>query len=72
MSDGRIKLGRWGEAVAAKHLQDKGYQIIARNWRTARGENDLVAKTGELLLFVEVKTRRGRAAGACCRGVDGE
>jgi putative endonuclease len=61
---GRKKLGQWGESVAAHHLEAKGYQIIARNWRCQQGEIDLVAQTGEELVFVEVKTRRGRAHGA--------
>jgi putative endonuclease len=59
----RKKLGAWGEKVAALHLEAKGYEIAARNWRCARGEIDLVAWEGETLLFVEVKTRRGREMG---------
>lgn len=60
----RQRLGSWGESVAATYLEAQGYQIISRNWRCACGEVDLVAKAGELFVFVEVKTRRGRAAGA--------
>lgn len=59
----RQKLGKWGEQVAARHLEDKGYQIVARNWRCRRGEIDLVAQAGAAIVFVEVKTRRGRALG---------
>jgi putative endonuclease len=44
-------------------LQAEGYEIIAHNWRTARGEIDLIARAGDLFVFVEVKTRRGRSAG---------
>lgn len=61
--DGRKQLGAWGERIAADHLQAKGYQILQRNWRCARGEIDLVAQAGAELVFVEVKTRRGRAMG---------
>ena len=61
--DGRKQLGAWGERIAADHLQAKGYQILRRNWRCARGEIDLVAQAGAELVFVEVKTRRGRAMG---------
>ncbi len=60
---GRKKLGQWGEKVAAHHLEAKGYTIIERNWRCQQGEIDLVAQTGETLIFVEVKTRRGREMG---------
>lgn len=71
MSDGtaaapnndRQQLGRWGENVAATYLEAQGYQILSRNWRTRRGEIDLVAQIGETIAFVEVKTRRGREFG---------
>ncbi len=63
MSDSRHQLGRWGEHVAARYLEDLGYQIIERNWRCRRGEIDLITQAGEVLVFVEVKTRRGRAFG---------
>ena len=59
----RQKLGAWGEQMAARHLEDKGYKIVARNWRCRRGEIDLVAQAGSVVVFVEVKTRRGRALG---------
>ncbi len=63
MSDDRQKLGRWGEQLAAERLQSEGYVILARNWRCSRGEIDLVAQAGDVLVFVEVKTRRGRDYG---------
>lgn len=69
MSDARKRLGEWGEKVAAIHLEAKGYEIVARNWRCARGEIDLVARAGDELVFVEVKTRRGRAMGTPEEGV---
>jgi putative endonuclease len=67
--DGRRVLGRWGESVAATHLEAKGYVILERNWRCRLGEIDLVAQTGETLVFVEVKTRRGRDFGMPEEGV---
>lgn len=63
MSGARKKLGAWGESLAASHLEEQGYEILERNWRCKRGEIDLVAEAGTLLVFVEVKTRRGRAMG---------
>lgn len=63
MSGARKKLGAWGESLAASHLEEQGYEILERNWRCTRGEIDLVAEAGTLLVFVEVKTRRGRAMG---------
>lgn len=49
--------GRRGEALAAWYLRFKGYRILARRQRTARGEIDLVAKRGRTIVFVEVKHR---------------
>lgn len=69
MADDRKALGKWGEGLAARYLEEQGYQIVARNWRTRQGELDLVAQAGEMLVFVEVKTRRGRAAGTPEEGV---
>lgn len=63
MTDARKKLGAWGERVAAEHLRAGGYDILARNWRCAYGEIDIVARQGDELVFVEVKTRRGRGHG---------
>ena len=67
--DTRQSLGKWGESVAARHLEEQGYHIVAHNWRCARGEIDLVAQAGDTLVFVEVKTRRGRAMGTPEEGV---
>jgi putative endonuclease len=63
MTDKRKRLGAWGESVAAHHLEAKGYQILARNWRCAQGEIDLIGETGQELVFVEVKTRCGQDMG---------
>jgi putative endonuclease len=50
--------GEQGEQIAADYLIDKGYRIVARNFRHSRGEIDLIAWWGDkLLVFVEVKTR---------------
>ena len=53
----RQKFGAKGEDLAEKYLRDKGLTIVARNCRTPYGEIDLIAREGEALIFVEVKTR---------------
>jgi putative endonuclease len=60
----RHRLGTWGETLAMQHLQTMGYCILERNWRSADGEIDLVAQDGEVIVFVEVKTRTSRAFGS--------
>jgi putative endonuclease len=61
--DDRKQLGRWGEDLAANHLTSAGCTILARNWRTRHGEIDIIARDGESIAFVEVKTRRGTQFG---------
>jgi putative endonuclease len=61
--DDRRGLGRWGEDLAGRHLAARGYEILARNWRCKTGELDLVARDGDGLVFIEVRTRRGEALG---------
>lgn len=58
MSD-RQGVGRRGEELAARYLQELGLTVIDRNVRMAWGEIDLVARQGDELVFVEVKTRIG-------------
>lgn len=67
---GRVALGRRGERAAERHLRRNGYRIVARNFRAAGAEIDLVGMDGDTLVFVEVKTRRSRAAGAPEEAVD--
>ena len=62
-ADGRKPLGRLGEELATEHLESLGWQIVARNWRTRRGEIDIVARDGDWLVFVEVRTRRASRTG---------
>ena len=70
MSDFRKSLGSFGEDLAAQKLRQQGLQIVTRNWRCHLGEIDIIAKRGDLLVIVEVKTRRGRKAGTPEQGVD--
>ena len=64
MTEERLKLGRQGEDVAAKYLKRQGMKILERNFRTPVGEIDLIVKNKQILAFVEVKTRRGKAFGS--------
>jgi putative endonuclease len=61
-SDLRHHLGRLGEDAAAAHMERLGYAIVARNHRTRFGELDLICFGEATLVFVEVKTRRGRGS----------
>lgn len=49
--------GKSGEDYAARLLQNKGFEILARNYHSRFGEIDIIAKNSEYLVFVEVKTR---------------
>ncbi len=57
------QVGRRGEDIAARYLAARGYHIVARNVRTPYGEIDLIARLGDELVFVEVKTRTSTAYG---------
>lgn len=59
----RAELGRYGEDLAAAHLEATGCRILARNWRCRLGEIDLVALEGQCLVVCEVKTRQSITAG---------
>ena len=64
-------LGREGEDLAHRYLQQRGYYVVARNYRiSGGGELDLVASQGGLLVFVEVKSRSSEAYGAPERNID--
>ena len=63
MSTKRTQTGAYGEQIAAHYLVRQGYQILAQNWRCPEGELDVVAKQGNTLVFVEVRTRRGSRMG---------
>jgi len=59
----RIELGRRGEDAAAAYLERIGMLIEARNWRCPLGEVDIIARDGDSIVLVEVKTRRSERAG---------
>jgi putative endonuclease len=64
-------LGRFGEQVAADHLQQAGLEILARNWRCRDGELDIVAWDPQerCVVFCEVKTRSGLTYGSPAEAV---
>jgi putative endonuclease len=61
--DGRRALGCAGEDIACRELRRRGYEILARQFRTRRGEIDIVARDGSTMVFVEVKARAGEEFG---------
>ncbi len=52
-----LETGKKGEAIASDFLKSQGFKILETNWRFRRLEVDLIAMDGEVLVFVEVKTR---------------
>jgi|LSQX01.3.fsa_nt_gb putative endonuclease len=52
------KIGSYGEVLAARHLRDKGYEILSANFRTNAGEIDIIAEIDGIICFVEVKSRQ--------------
>ncbi|MBR2206012.1 MAG: YraN family protein [Prevotella sp.] len=64
------ELGKWGEDLAADYLQRKGYTIIERDWKSGKRDLDIIAQDGNVIVFVEVKTRRNRLFGEPEESVD--
>jgi putative endonuclease len=63
MPTARTSLGTTGEAIARRYLEARGLTWVESNWRCLAGEIDLVMRSGDELVFVEVKIRRGDGAG---------
>lgn len=71
--DKRHRAGRWGEKQAERHLRGLGCRILARRFRVGRrDEIDLIARDGDTLVFVEVKTRAGEDFGPPAASVKGD
>jgi putative endonuclease len=65
-----LETGRKGEELAAEYLRQKLYTILERNWRHGRCEVDIIARAGDEVVFVEVKTRTSGDFGLPEEGVD--
>jgi putative endonuclease len=64
-----VDVGRWGEELAAEHLQRDGACILSRNWRCPAGEIDLIARDAGTVVICEVKTRRSGRFGTPAEAV---
>jgi putative endonuclease len=63
MMNNSQKQGQEGEVLAKNYLLKQGYEILERNWRCKKYEIDIIAKKGETMVFVEVKTRKNTTFG---------
>lgn len=70
MTRERLDLGRIGEDIALKKIKDLGYKKIAQNYRCPLGELDLIARDKDCLVFIEIKTRRGKSTAWAKEAVD--
>ncbi len=61
--------GRLGEELSALMLEERGYEILERNYRCRFGEIDIIALRRDILTFVEVKTRSGENYGTAAEAV---
>jgi putative endonuclease len=64
------EIGAYGERVAAAFLRRNGYRVLYRNYRTIRGEIDLVCRSANVLVFVEVRTRAHDDFGRPAESID--
>lgn len=68
-TDNRQSLGETGEDLACTELGRRGYAILARRYRSRFGEIDIVARSSQTIVFVEVKTRAGDDFGGSAAAV---
>ncbi len=64
MSDFRKQVGNRGESLAEDYIKRKGYKIIHRNYRCKLGEIDIIAKDGDTIVFIEVRTKQNENFGS--------
>ncbi|MEG0910690.1 MAG: YraN family protein [Ruthenibacterium sp.] len=62
-------LGGKGEQKVAAHYRKQGYAVVAQNYRTRQGEIDIIARKGNVLVLIEVKTRSKNTIAAPCEFV---
>ena len=60
----RKELGNRGEEIAARYLEEQGYRILTRNYRSRYGEVDIICTYKQMIVFVEVKTRTSTSFGS--------
>jgi len=63
-------IGRDGEEIAAEYLRNNGYRIVEKNYKNRFGEIDIIAKDGNTVVFIEVKTRNTPSYGTPSSAVD--
>ena len=59
----RLEVGATGERLAVDYLKGLGYEILQRNFRCRQGEIDIIAQRDDCLVFIEVRTKKGREFG---------
>jgi putative endonuclease len=69
MSLARQALGKAGESLACAELERRGYVVLERRYRRRGGEIDIIARDGNVVVFVEVKAREGRHFGEASEAV---
>jgi len=70
MKSENLVLGRIGETEATEYLESLDYKILERNYKNKIGEIDIIARDGDTLVFVEVKTRSSNSFGYGREAVD--
>jgi len=63
MLNSRQKFGEKSESIAVNYLKKQGYKIIEQNYRTKLGEIDIIAKEKDIIVFIEVKSRKSKNFG---------
>ena len=66
----KTQRGASAESLACQHLSQQGLDIVERNYRTQRGEIDIIARDGETLVFVEVRLRSNASFGGAAQSID--